>query len=285
MPIVSIIIVTYNSQKHISQCIHSILKQDLDLELIIVDNNSSDNTRAILKTIINKIEDVEKSSVIKLIYNSQNVGYGKAVNIGAAHANSPYILVLNPDVIIPEGELKKLLNFVENYDAKKFIIAPLSYTEKWSPRWSSFGSFPTYLKIFVDFTVMKLYVPEFLRKILYSGKINKMYKSREFIKVDWVSGGAFLIPKNFFEELHGFDERFFLLTVKASEQTRFKRVSSRGREDDTSSLKAFQEKDRRELSWGLGEAMKLADHTIINEGTLEEFHQQAKEILKKIVEG
>ena len=210
MPIVSIIIVTYNSQKHISQCIHSILKQDLDLELIIVDNNSSDNTRAILKTITNEIEDMEKPPIIKLIYNSQNVGYGKAVNIGAAHANSPYILVLNPDVIIPEGELKKLLNFVENYDAKKFIIAPLSYTEKWSPRWSSFGSFPTYLKIFVDFTVMKLYIPEFLRKILYSGKIKKVYKRKGFIKVDWVSGGAFLIPKHFFEELHGFDERFFL---------------------------------------------------------------------------
>jgi len=180
------------------------------LELIIVDNNSSDNTRAILKTITNEIEDMEKPPIIKLIYNSQNVGYGKAVNIGAAHANSPYILVLNPDVIIPEGELEKLLNFVENYDFRKFIIAPISYTEKWSPHWGVCGNFPTYLKIFVDFTVMKLYLPGFLRKILYSRKINKMYKSKEFIKVDWVSGGAFLIPKNFFEELHGFDEKIFL---------------------------------------------------------------------------
>ena len=110
--------------------------------------------------------------------------------------------------------------------------------------------------------------------------IKEKGKNKKAVLVDGIRGKAEV------EEFRrSFDERFFLLTVKASEQTRFKRVSSRGREDDTSSLKAFQEKDRRELSWGLGEAMKLADHTIINEGTLEEFHQQAKEILKKIVEG
>lgn len=104
-------------------------------------------------------------------------------------------------------------------------------------------------------------------------------RNKKAVLVDGIRGRAEV------EEFRrSFGEKFFLLTVKASEQTRFKRISSRRREDDTSGLKAFQEKDRRELGWGLGEAMELADYTITNEGTLEEFHQQTREILRRILE-
>ncbi|MEA1905275.1 MAG: AAA family ATPase [Candidatus Hadarchaeota archaeon] len=108
--------------------------------------------------------------------------------------------------------------------------------------------------------------------------IEEKGKNKKAVLVDGIRGKAEV------EEFRrSFGERFSLLTVKASERTRFKRVSSRGRKDDISSLKAFHEKDERELSWGLDGAMNLADYSIVNEGTLGEFHQQAKEILKKIV--
>jgi dephospho-CoA kinase len=108
--------------------------------------------------------------------------------------------------------------------------------------------------------------------------IKKKGEDKKAVLVDGIRGKAEV------EEFRrSFGEKFSLLTVKASEQTRFKRVSSRRREDDISSLEAFREKDERELSWGLDGAMNLADYTIVNEGTLEEFRQQAKEILKKIV--
>ncbi len=108
--------------------------------------------------------------------------------------------------------------------------------------------------------------------------IEEKGKGKKAILVDGIRGKAEV------EEFHrSFGERFSLLTVKTSEQTRFKRVSSRRRKDDISSLEVFREKDERELSWGLDGAMNLADYTIVNEGTLEEFRKRAKEILKRVV--
>ncbi|KXB08390.1 hypothetical protein AKJ58_00090 [candidate division MSBL1 archaeon SCGC-AAA385D11] len=84
-----------------------------------------------------------------------------------------------------------------------------------------------------------------------------------------------------FEE--AFDDYFYLVSVDASEGTRFSRIKARGRRDDSSNWKAFQEKNRRELKWGLEEAMKLADFMIVNEGTLEDLRARAAEIFEKVV--
>lgn len=82
-----------------------------------------------------------------------------------------------------------------------------------------------------------------------------------------------------------FGDRFHLLAIWASEPTRYSRVAARGRADDIAGMKTFRQKDARELSWGLGEALALADSIIVNEGTLAELHGKADEILKKIVAG
>ncbi|KXB02720.1 hypothetical protein AKJ45_00065 [candidate division MSBL1 archaeon SCGC-AAA261F19] len=80
-----------------------------------------------------------------------------------------------------------------------------------------------------------------------------------------------------------FDDYFYLVSVDASEKTRFSRIKARGRKDDSSDWEAFQRKNRRELKWGLEEAMKLADFSIVNEGTLEDLRAQATEIFEKVV--
>jgi dephospho-CoA kinase len=82
-----------------------------------------------------------------------------------------------------------------------------------------------------------------------------------------------------------FGDSFHLLAIWANEQIRYSRVSSRGRADDVMSLESFREKDRRELGWGLGEALTLADFIIVNEGTLEELHKRAVGLFEKIVGG
>ncbi len=88
------------------------------------------------------------------------------------------------------------------------------------------------------------------------------------------------------EEFRGaFGDRFRLLAVWASERTRYSRVSGRGRADDIESLKAFREKDRRELGWGLGEALALADAIVVNEGTLDELRERAAELIESMLGG
>lgn len=82
-----------------------------------------------------------------------------------------------------------------------------------------------------------------------------------------------------------FGDDFHLLAIWASERLRHSRIASRGRVDDAMSLKTFQEKDRRELGWGLGKALALADFMVVNEGTLEELHKRVIKLFESLVGG
>ena len=111
---ISIIIVSYNVRSYLSNSIDSILKSSVEnFELIIVDNNSFDGTAEYISN---------NHPSIKLIANNSNVGFGKAANQGAKIATSEHLLILNPDTIIEEETLEKLINHIETNDK----ILPLS---------------------------------------------------------------------------------------------------------------------------------------------------------------
>jgi len=110
--------------------------------------------------------------------------------------------------------------------------------------------------------------------------IEERGKGKRAVIVDGIRGSAEV------EEFRmAFGDRFYLLAVSASEKARYSRIAARGRADDVESLEAFREKDARELSWGLGEALASADFTLINEGTLAEHRRKAAEIVEKIMAG
>ena len=73
--------------------------------------------------------------------------------------------------------------------------------------------------------------------------------------------------------------------LAASPKTRFDRMKRRAREGDMDNWEGFVFRDRKELSWGLGDVIALADHVIINEGSFEELERQVKDILDKILGG
>lgn len=102
---ISIITVTFNSEKIIGKfLLQSELEKFNDKKIIIVDNNSDDKT-------INKINSIgKKYSIIK---NTQNFGYGKGVNIGMTAIKSKYCLIVNPDLIFEKNFFSKLINGIE----------------------------------------------------------------------------------------------------------------------------------------------------------------------------
>ena len=96
---ISIIIVSYNVQEYIISCIQSIYKHSkskLNFEIIVIDNNSIDETSK-------KIE--KKFSEIVFIQNKKNYGYTKAVNQGILVAKGENIILLNPDTLFIEDSL------------------------------------------------------------------------------------------------------------------------------------------------------------------------------------
>ena len=78
-----------------------------------------------------------------------------------------------------------------------------------------------------------------------------------------------------------FGDKFISIAIKSNQKTRFNRIKRRKRSDDAASWKEFLEKEDREDSWGLDEAIREADYQIKNENSREEFKKQ----IKTIVEG
>lgn len=85
-------------------------------------------------------------------------------------------------------------------------------------------------------------------------------------------------------EVRTFREKFgevYIVAILASPKTRFERIIRRGRKDDFITYDEFEKRDLRELSWGVGEVIALADFYIVNESSLEEFHANVKKFLEK----
>jgi GT2 family glycosyltransferase len=101
LPSVAITIVTYNSESYIERCVESVLGQGYPkLEIIIVDNASTDTTLQLLPGLEN---------VCRVIYNVENRGFAVAQNQAIACSSSEWILVLNPDVLMSPGFIKSLV--------------------------------------------------------------------------------------------------------------------------------------------------------------------------------
>ena len=101
----SVIILNYNVRYFLEQCVLSIQKAliNLDAEIIVVDNNSSDDSCEMMKQLFPHI---------KLIENPVNVGFPKGNNIAVAEAKGEYICILNPDTVVAEDTFEKILNYV-----------------------------------------------------------------------------------------------------------------------------------------------------------------------------
>jgi len=100
-PLISIVILNYNAGELLIDCIDSIKKSNYkNLEIILVDNVSNDKSHIRCK---------EKFIDIKLIENSENLGYCEGNNVGLRIANGEYVVILNPDTIVDPSWLSELL--------------------------------------------------------------------------------------------------------------------------------------------------------------------------------
>jgi GT2 family glycosyltransferase len=116
---VSILITTYNSEKFLKTCLESALQQDCpDLEIIIVDNASSDGSRAILERFERECRRKSETRV-RVIYNDTNHGFAVGQNQAIADAWGDWLFSLNPDVILKPNFLSTLLTAAGQWAATR----------------------------------------------------------------------------------------------------------------------------------------------------------------------
>lgn len=105
----SVITVTWNAKDNISEQIRSVISgaKNCSVEEIIVDNGSSDGT-------LESVETLHATS-LRVIKNKQNLGFGFANNQGAKIAKGDFLLFLNPDMVVEEGSLDKMVEWMRNH--------------------------------------------------------------------------------------------------------------------------------------------------------------------------
>ena len=196
-PKLSIIIVTYNSSKIIGQCLESIKKHnDIGnaLEVIIVDNCSSDFEE--LKS------TVAKSEVpVRLYQNNRNGGYGQGNNIGINNSNAPFIMIMNPDVVLYMPVFSSVLTKMDNE-----YIDLLGIEQYEADRKKRHSYFP----LRMNFGNMLIY---------------KLAKSLHYFtpKLFCVHGACFFIRRDAMVKIGCFDENIFLYGEEIDLHTRLQR--------------------------------------------------------------
>lgn len=182
----SIIIVTYNSEKDIFDCLKAVFKHnDLgdELEVIVVDNASAG-----FEAMRKEIEDAYGEKVV-VVSNSKNGGYGQGNNVGIRLSSSDKFLIMNPDVRIVMPMFAKVADTLGNED---IALCGFTSMENENQRNNSFYYTHTTSAFRKVFLRKKLQTDDFQYKRMF------------------LSGACFAMRKDIFEKIGMFDENIFL---------------------------------------------------------------------------
>lgn len=192
---VSIIIVSYNSSAFLKNCISSILScnDKAEKEIIVVDNNSSDNSKDIIESF--------DSTGVKLIQSSQNRGFGGGNNLAFVQAKGRYLFFLNPDTKIISGCIDTLHEYCIKDDTVGVVGPRLIFPD---------NSIQNYYCQY--YTVLSILIRRsfFRRKFSFYLNRNNLSCIETPQEIPWILGSAIFIKKELFNKLNGFDERYRL---------------------------------------------------------------------------
>lgn len=188
----SVIVVSADSGPALRECVRSVLASSLSLELILVDNASRDGVPP--ATARAHAHDPR----LKVIYSHKNLGFGPAVNLAAKQANGDALLILNPDCLLRDDDLRRLLALLAGRP-KAGLIGAVVCDADGRPDPASWRRDPLLqrsLNSLLDRPGEKVNVE---REI-----------PAEVIEVEAVSGAVMLMTRAMFQRLGGFDEGYFL---------------------------------------------------------------------------
>ena len=196
---VSVIIVSYNVSAFLEKCLLSVLRSvgDLDVEVIVVDNNSVDNSAEMVR---------DHFPEVQLIANSDNKGFAKANNQGIEEASGDYILILNPDTVVTEDTLSTCVRFMrEHEDAGAVGVKMVDGTGTFLPE--SKRGLPSPMSSLFKMTGVNSLFPK-------SNYFNSYYQGgldpEETNQVPVLTGAFFFARGELLKKIGGFDEDYFM---------------------------------------------------------------------------
>ncbi len=190
MPDISVIILTYNSENYIGNLLKSLTSKyqteikSKKIEIIVADNNSSDET---LKT-------AKKFENVITIENGDNLGFAKGINSASKKAKGEFLLFINPDGEFIRGDIFALS---QKFEDEKVAVVGGEILHTNGKRELSCGKFYNLFNVI-------------LLALGFEEKLGVRFSPKDDKFVDFVSGGFMMVRSDIFKKLGGFDEKFFM---------------------------------------------------------------------------
>ena len=189
---ISVIIVNHNGVEHIQRCLESLDRQKCELEVVLVDNDSSDGSLALVQ---------REFPGVRILEHQENLGFAAANNAAAEIVVGEALLLLNVDAWLEEGALDHLVRALDR-DPRLALVAPrLVYPGgglqfNWSPARGVFGEFLQQLR------------NRFEDRSWAHGRL--AWWVGRVVGENWFTAACVLVRSVAFREVGGFDERFFM---------------------------------------------------------------------------
>ena len=195
-PVVTVVIVNWNSGTMLRACLTAAMRKagNLEIRVVVVDNRSRDGSADLVE---------REFPGVLLIQAGRNLGFGRGNNLAQAHAQPGYVLFLNPDTELQEHALRQMVDFLDTHPQSGAVgckmVFPDGEVADQNLQW-----FPSPLTGFVRLAFLSDRVVRRFKGILpwndpsLSGYVQKLY------------GGCFLVRTSVLEKIGWFDERFFM---------------------------------------------------------------------------
>jgi GT2 family glycosyltransferase len=216
-PSVDVVIVNWNSQDHLRCCLESLrgatLGESTLRRVVVVDNGSTDGS----------LDRIRESPLpLEVMENRANRGFAAGCNQGAAGSRADYILFLNPDVRSSETSLRIPLEFMQRPSNAAYAICGIQLLDGRGQISPSVARFPTWGQLLARSAALDRLFPSWVAAHYLSDLEHRSNRD-----VDQVSGAFFLVRRPVFEQLAGFDERFFMYYEELDFSLRARRAGYR----------------------------------------------------------
>jgi GT2 family glycosyltransferase len=196
---VSIIIVNYNTQELVLDCLESIknsINIDFGVKVIVVDNASTDSS----------VNELKKLRWIELIENSSNTGFAKANNLAIGKIEGDYVWFLNPDTVVEPNTIATLVGYMDK-NSDVGIVTPKLTLPDGSLDKNCHRGMPTPWNSFCHFTGLSKILP---KSRLFSGYYLGHIPENVETEVEVVGGSSVLTRRDIGEKIGWWDETYFM---------------------------------------------------------------------------
>jgi GT2 family glycosyltransferase len=198
---VAAVLVNYNAGQELRLALQSISDElaGRQWEAVVVDNASVDGSTALVAEFAN----------VRLLQNVENVGFGRAVNQGVTATTAPFLLIMNPDCRLVAGAMGVLEEQLRQHP-ECAIVGPRILDPDGAVQGSARGDPDMLTGLFGRTSALRRVMP-----MLAVSRRNVVTDAasghgRDSVRVDWLSGACMLARRDAFENVRGFDERYFL---------------------------------------------------------------------------